>query len=303
MMNRTTFNENIKSLVEKTLGDNYNVELQKVTKVNETLDAIIVRKKTSPIGVSIYIDSFYDEYCMNNEDVTHFANKLLEHYRAEIVEASLSVADLDVLKDKRSVYHKIFYKIINKNKNPELLKTVPHLQTIENSDLVLIFCILIDESEHMRATVTITHQLMNHFDFTFSELVTVAKENTPLLFPVTFRPMSDVLFSLMPVCDTPIEEGKDFMWVLSNSYNTYGASALCYEHQLEQISHKLNGNFYILPSSLHEVIIVKDNNNRLDSAYLCEMVREINQTSVNEEDFLSDTVFYYNCSTHTLSIA
>ena len=75
-----------------------------------------------------------------------------------------------------------------------------------------------------------------------------------------------------------------------------------YEHMLEDIAGRLNGNFFVLPSSLHEVIIVKDDNG-IDTSFLCEMVKEVNQTSVEEEDFLSDTVFYYNTASQTLSIA
>lgn len=301
MMNRSTFNETMKSLVEKKLGEHYIVELQPVTKVNVTLNALVVRKKSNPVGVNIYLDSLYEEYRTTGEDVNFLSDKLLEHYHSEIVEASLSASDLNVLKDKRSVYHKIFYKVINRDRNEELLKKVPHIQFVENSDLVLIFCILVDECKDMSATVTITNHLMEHFNFSTSELIVVAQENTPKLFPASFRSMSQVLADLMPFSPSPMKF-DDFMWVLSNTNNYNGASALYYEHMLEDIAHRLNGNFFVLPSSLHEVIIVKDASD-VDSSFLYEMVRETNQTSVGEEDFLSDTIFYYDTANHILSIA
>ena len=301
MMNKSTFNETIKSLVERRLGDNYIVELQKVLEVNITLTALIIRKANCTIGVTIYIDSLYEEYRATGEEVSYLVSKLLSHYHAEIVEASLSVSDLDVLKDKRSVFHRIFYKVINRDKNQELLKKVPHIQIVENSDLVLIFCILVDESKDMRATTIITDYLMDHFNFSLGELITVAKENTPKLFPATFRSMSEVFADLIPIFPAP-DEPNDFMWVLSNTRNINGASCMYYEHMLESIARRLNGNFFVLPSSLHEVIIVKDDNG-VDTSFLCEMVKEVNQTSVEEEDFLSDIVFYYNTASHTLSIA
>lgn len=298
MMNRSTFNETLKSLVERILGDNYIVELQNVTKVNVTLTALVVRKTNSTIGVTIYIDSLYEEYRTTGEEVNYLASKLLNRYHSEILEASLSVSDLDVLKDKRS---RIFYKVINRDKNEELLKNVPYIQAVENSDLVLIFCILVDECKDMSATVTITNHLMGHFNFTLSELITVAKENTPKLFPASFRSMSEVIANLLPIFSAP-DETDDTMWVLSNTRSVNGAGAMYYEHMLEDIAGRLNGNFFVLPSSLHEVIIVKDDNG-VDTSFLCEMVKEVNQTSVEEEDFLSDTVFYYNTATQTLSIA
>lgn len=298
MMNRSTFNETLKSLVERILGDNYIVELQNVTKVNVTLTALVVRKTNSTIGVTIYIDSLYEEYRTTGEEVNYLASKLLNRYHSEILEASLSVSDLDVLKDKRS---RIFYKVINRDKNEELLKNVPYIQAVENSDLVLIFCILVDECKDMSATVTITNHLMGHFNFTLSELITVAKENTPKLFPASFRSMSEVIANLLPIFSAP-DETDDTMWVLSNTRSVNGAGAMYYEHMLEDIAGRLNGNFFVLPSSLHEVIIVKDDNG-VDTSFLCEMVKEVNQTSVEDEDFLSDTVFYYNNASHILSIA
>lgn len=295
MMNKSTFNETMKSLVERRLGEHYIVDLQTVTKVNVTLNALVVRKTSSPIGVTIYLDSFYEEYRSTGEEVSFLADKLLSHYHSEIMEASLSVSDLDVLKSKTSVYHKIYYKIINRARNEELLKKVPHIQFVENSDLVLVFCILVEEY----ATVTITNHLMEHFKFSISELIAVAQENTKKLFPASFRSMSEVLADLMPILPVPMFD--DSMWVLSNTRNINGAGAMYYEHMLEDIAHRLNSNFYVLPSSLHEVIIVKDNG--IDTSYLCEMVKEINQTQVSEEDFLSDTVFYYDTANHILSIA
>lgn len=299
MMNRSTFNETLKSLIETRLGVNYIVDLQKVTKVNVTLNALIIRKVSSPIGITIYIDSLFDEYRSTGEEVSLLADKLLDYYHDEIVEASLSVSDLDVLKDKKSVFHRIFYKVINRDKNEELLKIVPHIQAVENSDLVLIFCILVDEGENMSASVTITNHLMKHFNFSLSELIAVAKENSPKLFPASFKAMSAVLSGIMPFSS---DEAEDSIWVLSNTRNTNGASVMCYEHLLEEIACKLNSNFFVLPSSLHELIILKDDKT-ISSFCLCELVREINQTQVSEEDFLSNTVFYYNRASHIFSIA
>lgn len=298
MMNRSTFNETLISLIETRLGVNYIVDLQKVTKVNVTLNALIIRKVSSPIGVTIYIDSLFDEYRSTGEEVSLLADKLLDYYHDEIVEASLSVSDLDVLKDKTSVFHRIYYKVINRGKNEELLKIVPHIQAVENSDLVLIFCILVDEGENMSASVTITNHLMKHFNFSLSELIAVAKENSPKLFPASFKAMSAVLSGIMPFSS---DEAEDSIWVLSNTRNTNGASVMCYEHLLEEIACKLNSNFFVLPSSLHELIILKDDKT-ISSSCLCELVRKINQTQVSE-DFLSNTVFYYNRANHIFSIA
>ena len=91
------------------------------------------------------------------------------------------------------------------------------------------------------------------------------------------------------------------MWVLSNELNMNGASALLYEGVLDRIGERFSGSFYILPSSLHEVIVVKEGDCDCDS--LREIVQTVNRTTLKEKDFLSDTVLHYNYTNHQLSVA
>ncbi|MBQ7925064.1 MAG: hypothetical protein IJ335_02090, partial [Lachnospiraceae bacterium] len=53
------------------------------------------------------------------------------------------------------------------------------------------------------------------------------------------------------------------------------------------------GKFYILPSSVHEVILLKDDGEESPSK-LQEMVREINQCEVDPTEVLSDSIYHYD---------
>ena len=53
------------------------------------------------------------------------------------------------------------------------------------------------------------------------------------------------------------------------------------------------GDFYILPSSIHEAIFIPASEN-VDAEELKTMVREVNETQVPKEDFLSNEVYFYN---------
>ena len=83
------------------------------------------------------------------------------------------------------------------------------------------------------------------------------------------------------------------MYVLSNKFRNYGAAGIAYPNVLEMIGQILKKDYYILPSSVHEVIIVP-----YSEIYVCskldEMVREINSTQVEEEDVLSNHVYLYD---------
>ena len=90
--------------------------------------------------------------------------------------------------------------------------------------------------------------------------------------------------------------------VLTNSGSIYGAAAVLYPDVLEQIGERMEENFFILPSSVHETILLPDDGNyRLSE--LKEMVWEINRTELMEEDWLSDTVYYYDQTMHVFGCA
>lgn len=297
-MNKTTFNETLKSIVAQKLGEAYSVTLTTVTKVNQTLDALVICKENNPIGVTMYLNDSFKKYSLGRADVKEIAEDLLSTYSFESMEASLSMFDLDFLQDKNSILDKIVYKVINRDKNQTLLSNVPHTTFLEGSDLVLIYAIVVTDSSKGIASITITNQLMEHFNLSEQEFYTNAKRNTPELLPPTFQSFQEILTTLMPLVDEQFEVP---MWVLTNHPRVNGASALCYDDTLARIGEALDSNYYILPSSLHELVIVRDNEQPCDE--LKEMVQLINATEVSDEDFLTNTVFYYNYTNHQLSVA
>ena len=72
----------------------------------------------------------------------------------------------------------------------------------------------------------------------------------------------------------------------------FGASVLAYEGVTEQIREMYGGDYFILPSSLHEVILVGDDGS-MRGEDLKQMVMQANRTVVEPSDVLSDSVFYF----------
>jgi hypothetical protein len=147
--------------------------------------------------------------------------------------------------------------------------------------------------------------------------------NTPKLFPPVAERLEDVLLGLLR---KQLEEnGIAFdekawvkqleahrclmkengnlnlqMHVLSNPYRTWGASIILYPGVLREIAEKLGGNLLILPSSIHEVIVMRwENEAEYDE--ITEIVKEINRKEVMPEDVLSDSVYFYCCKDDSLS--
>ena len=101
-----------------------------------------------------------------------------------------------------------------------------------------------------------------------------------------------------------IELEKDtedsFMYIATNSMRLNGANVVFYDSLLKTFSELIKSDFYIIPSSIHEVMLVP--NSSLELKELKEMVYSINRTALMEEEFLSDNVYYYNVNTDSIKI-
>ena len=83
------------------------------------------------------------------------------------------------------------------------------------------------------------------------------------------------------------------MYVLTTESSTLGACAMYYPDVKEKAGELIGSDYYILPSSVHEVILIPDTAG-IDAKELCDMVRQANRTVVEEKDILSDNVYHYS---------
>lgn len=134
---------------------------------------------------------------------------------------------------------------------------------------------------------------MEIWGLTEAQLFDEAKKNTPILLPYQFCPMRKLLREICPYAVDEGEEEEESLYVLSNKLRSFGAASMLYEGILEKVGQKLGENYYILPSSIHEVIVVPESKSPVKQD-LEEMVREINETQVEEEEVLSDRVYYFS---------
>ena len=90
-----------------------------------------------------------------------------------------------------------------------------------------------------------------------------------------------------------LDETKGYsMYILTNCIRNFGAAAVLYRDVLKNIGEYLKEDFYVLPSSIHEMIIVPDSSapSWRETAMI---VKEINETQVREEEVLSDIPYHY----------
>lgn len=102
------------------------------------------------------------------------------------------------------------------------------------------------------------------------------------------------LSDMMKEQGVPVEptHDKNDQLILTTKSKHYGASVILNEQLLRNIAERFNSNLVIFPSSIHECIIMFDDN---PDMYFCNsMVREVNETQVSPEDRLTDHAYFFN---------
>lgn len=281
-------------LAEK-LGNEVRAERRLIVKNNgvalEGIAVIEEGKKVSPV---IYLKDYYAVY-QKGVTLEEVVEDILNVYEKSRVSASV---DANFYKDFDRVAPRVACKLVNYERNKELLQRIPHICCL---DLALVFYYALEDEEIGSGTILIFNSHLAMWGITQERLYEIARRNTPGIYPYEFREMREILeenFGEMG----PIPEDKEElpMYVLSNAAHSFGAVYILYDSVLAEIAEKLGDDFYILPSSVHECIIVPLKV-RADRGELEDMVFEINRTQVLPEDVLSDHVYLYERECHRLS--
>lgn len=293
-MNYQQFILATKENVALSLGADTHLQIHTTLKNNgrERIGITIIEEHIN-ISPTIYLEEYYKQY-QDGFPLECIVESIIDLYHDVKFEHSW---DMCMLKDFSSIQSKIAYKIIHAEKNEKLLKTIPYVAYL---DFAIVFYILHEANESGTATIPITYPLLKLWNVSLDALQKTAFENTPTLLPATFKPMQLVIKELSGN-NLQYENGEEeLMYVLSNSLGVFGASCILYRDVLREIGEELGENYYLLPSSIHEMIIVPESKSP-NREHLNEMVTEINETQVETEDVLSDCVYYFDCKTNQVS--
>lgn len=206
-------------------------------------------------------------------------------------------SEMSVLHDYSQVKKNLFIRLCNAEENSTALKTVPHRQ---EADLAMIYHVRIDLPGEGMGSAMVTNEMLKNFGVSEAQLHEDAMKNSQEMLPAKFAPMATILFGVPE--EQAMTEGEIPMMVLTNEKQVYGASALFYPEQLEKMTEKLEGSYFILPSSVHEIIAVPDDGS-LEAKDLEEMVTEINASQVEPRDQLSDHVYHFDARERKFELA
>jgi len=317
-MNFTSFIQEILKCLREELGSGYTVFSGSVNKNNGVRrTGITIRGEGQNVFPTVYIDGFYRED-LTGEEIGRIAHKLLENFEAAELEGEIDLSGFTEFKRARE---RLAFKLISEEKNRELLRSIPH-KIFHN--LAIVYYYTVQEAPfYGNAAVLVNNRHMEQWGTDPQELLEIAGGNTPALFPWTIDSMEEIMRGILAedlsqkrasgktrgFPDGKKEEdwadeligqitsdfsaGRVPMYVLTNRQKLNGAACMLYPDVLKNFGYKLGRDFFILPSSVHEIILVPDDESVSKEA-LWEIVTDINRTQVAQEEILSDSVYYYS---------
>lgn len=324
-MNYQEFKDYVAGNIKDYLPQKYqdaSIEIREVNKNNhQQLDGLNVRPPEQNICPTIYLNHFYQEYEAGRE-ITDIMENIAEIRKFNDIEKNFPVEELwDFEKIKDSV----IFRVISAEGNQGILQEIPHRL---EKDMALVYHIMLRKGEEGIATTQISKDMMQRMGVDENTLHEVALQNTPREFPMTFHSMDEVIREVMkedfmrfamdvlPDDDGmeefleslleesfPVREQQDpAMYVLTNDRKINGAAVLFYPDVQEKLAGQMGGDYFVLPSSIHEVLIVPDQG-EMDYRELKAMVNEVNETQVAPDEVLTGEVYAYDKESRQLLYA
>ena len=274
-------------------GSDMNVSVNEVKKLNESYEAMTVTPEGARVGVNIGIERFYDAYDEGRpfDEVVDKAVETINHGINERPDF-----DIDSFTDYEQMKEKLAMEVVSAETNKDMLENVPH-KNLE--DMAVVYRFVLESSDEGRASILVTNQILETMGVTPEQLHADALEIAPQIKPAEIRGMSEVMAEMMGMEQAealgimPMRPEDEQLFVATVPDKTHGAGVLAYQNFMDQAAERVGGDFFILPSSIHEVLIVPDNG-RMDLKELEAMVRDVNATQVAPADKLTDNVYHYD---------
>ena len=287
-----------KEAVSEKLGTGYHVTIQEVPKINGTSrTGVTMRMEGLDIAPTVYLDSYFAEHLLGRgieEVVNEVASVGLNHHPG--------TPDLEGLKQFASIKDRIVTRLVNYEMNQVLLESVPHQRFL---DLAIVAYVLMDCDCQGSATIMIRDKHLELWNVGEEKVFACAKTNMPRLLPPKMLSIGEAIceFSGAEVA----KEGHGFcdsgLSVLTNDAKQYGAICFLYDGILRKLAQKHGTDIAILPSSVHEVLLMPSNFTRsIGRDGLYEMVSQVNKMVVDEGEVLSNSVYLYERTSDSVQI-
>ena len=296
-MDYQKFKEHFAKDVQKLLVENgikdVKVSCLYMEKVNnESYDALLVQHVEGTIGTNFNLQHYYKgiEEGVSYENVVKVASVDAVKSVSEV-----PVFDMDMITDYERAKKRLSIEVISAEENADILEKVPH-KTLE--DMAIVYRINVDLEGQDGGTVLVNKGLLDIYGITSEQLHKDAVFNAAIIKPMVISDMNQMISELMEPEDAEYWNMEDmspdgYLYVATVPDKYKGAGVLAYDRFFDYATKLLGGDFFVIPSSIHEIILVKDDG-KTDYRELQQMVKTVNATEVRPEDKLTDSVYHYD---------
>lgn len=316
MLTYEEFKEAIRNEILDYMPAEYGeVSIENVIKNNDSVnDGLLIKRANECISPTIYLRQFYSEYYQGSS-IEAICRRIADiRLKTEVKQTF----DAQLLLDFDFVKSHIRPALVNKKQNSKLLLNRPHRELM---DLAVTYYVDLSNismgiNKNGAMSMAITYEIMEKYGCSEEDLYEISTGNLSLDKPV-INYIHDYLYGMLYdkamqneiseedfdrlIETSEFERSYEIMY-LTNEKKFRGSSLILDSEALKVVAEKIGGDYFILPSSIHELIMVKSGC-RMNVTELHDMVIDINSSSVAVEDFLSNSVYYYSRDTHELSLA
>lgn len=323
-MDYDNFKSYIKEHIMEYLPEEYqgaDISFVKKIKNNDTvLEGLQIKKNDARIVPVLYINGAYEVY-QDGEEIDDVVSKLAGCYMESSFKEEGFIPDMPLgeIGHYERVKDKIFCRLVNREANKKLLQDRP-FSPVE--DLAVTYHIMIKSSGDGIGSIAITDGMMNLYGVDAAALHEQAMANMEKLSPTVIRPLNEIMVDLMlpgfmqehevseavarENLETAIQgivsEDAPEIICVSNACGINGAACIVSPEVQKKVAEKIGGDYYVLPSSVHEVLAVPKMED-VHCAALQDMVQSVNGSEVKEDEVLSGRVYEYNAKDRVFRIA
>ena len=248
---------------------------------------LCLNMKDRAVAPAVYIEQAYGLYRRGKSvgNVLKIVINELTNNR-ECIESNLII-------DWNKARNKVYPQLINTKLNEDMLKDTPHKNLF---DLSVVYYIQVSEIEdNQKLCCFVNNFILDKWGISLEELHEVSKRNLEKNKPAIFGKLSTFGPSEARELPDVTEEfiGEADMYVLTDRDNYMGAAYLMFPDVFERIARVVGDNLIILPSSVHELIIVKKEIG-MSADFMALIVKEVNSQNVNPDEVLSESVYGYS---------
>lgn len=249
----------------------------------QSYEGIRVTPEGSNMGLSMDMSPYYQmmENGVTYEDLlSHMAEEMEEHYlnRPEI--------SMNMLSNYESIKDKLSVQLIGQSGNEEMLQNLPHRDV---EDMAMVYRINLPENEYGGSSILVRNSMLEQYGITEKQLHQDAI-SSPRSSSYEIKTMAEVMSEITGL---PMPDDLSPLFVASNQERYHGASVIACPGFLEEAHQRLEGDYFVIPSSVHEVLLIPEAAG-ISRDELEAIVRDVNSNVVSPEEKLSDNVYHYD---------